>query len=74
MYYYNPTEANNRSEIIMKTLNEMQKLFITSSALNAGKTMEQVNELIAAKEIEINKPKKPAYNWSNFNESDNGMM
>ena len=52
----------------------MQKLFITSSALNAGKTMDEVNELIAAKEIEINKPKKPAYNWSNFNESDNGMM
>ena len=58
----------------MKTLNEMQKLFITSSALNAGKTMEEVNELIALKEIEINKPKKPSYNWSNFNENENGMM
>ncbi|MFT6988203.1 MAG: hypothetical protein ACJASL_000163 [Paraglaciecola sp.] len=58
----------------MKTLNEMQKLFITSSALNAGKTMEEVEALIAAKEVEINKPKKPAYNWSNFNESDDGMM
>ena len=58
----------------MKTLNEMQKLFITTSALNAGKTINEANELIKLKEIEINKPKKPAYNWSNFNENDNGMM
>jgi len=58
----------------MKTLNEMQKLFITSSALNAGKTMDEVSELIALKEIEINKPKKSSYNWSNFNENENGMM
>lgn len=58
----------------MKTLTEMQKLFITTSVLNAGGSMDDVNEKIRLKEIEINKPKKQTFDWSNFNESDDGMM
>ena len=59
----------------MKTLTEMQKNFIIKSALNNGKSEAQALEQVAAKEAKINKPKKQAFNWSNFNDEDeSGMM
>jgi hypothetical protein len=45
MYYYNPTEANNRSEIIMKTVNELQ----------AGDILVNVNHGFEIKMGEIGK-------------------
>ena len=59
----------------MKTLTEMQKLFIKNSALNAGCTIEQAEQKIKEKEMELNKPKKQTFNWSTFDEEDeSGQM
>ena len=59
----------------MKTLTDIQKLFIKNSALNAGCTIEQAHQKIIDKEIEINKPKKQTFDWSSFDEEDeSGQM
>ena len=58
----------------MKTLTEMQSNFIINSALNGGDTIEQANAKVAAKTIEINKPKKPTRNWSFNEEDESGIM
>jgi len=58
----------------MKKLTEMQKNFIINSVLNSGDTMDQAEAKVAKKELEINKPKKQAFNWSINEEDESGMM
>ena len=58
----------------MKKLTDMQKSFIINSALNNGCTIEQAEAKVVEKELEINKPKKQAFNWAIDEEDESGMM